>query len=77
MPKSGLPSAGFRHSVGEAVSESIDVGAAILLFFVRFAIVMIPVAGLVLLPGGLIVRYVIRRSKRMRLAEALSATPAE
>ena len=72
-----VPTTGFRHSVGEAVSESIDVGAAILLFFVRFAIVMIPIAGLVLLPGGLIVRYVMRRTKRMRLAEALSATPAE
>ena len=72
-----VPTTGFRQSVGEAVSESIEVGSAIVLFFVRFAIVMVPVAGLVLLPAGLIVRYVIRRTKRMRLAEALSATPAE
>jgi hypothetical protein len=72
-----VPTTGFRHSVAEAVSESIDVGSAIVLFFVRFAIVMVPVAGLVLLPAGLLVRYGIRRAKRMRLAEALSATPAE
>ncbi len=72
-----VPTTGFRHSVGEAVSDSIDVGAAILLFFVRFAIVMIPIGVLVLLPSGLIVRYVIRRAKRMRLAEALSVTPAD
>jgi hypothetical protein len=72
-----VPTTGFRHSVGEAVSESIDVGAAILLFFVRFAIVMIPIGVLVLLPGGLIVRYGMRRAKRIRLAEALSVTPAD
>jgi hypothetical protein len=72
-----VPTSGFRHSVGEAISESIDVGAAILLFFVRFAIVMIPIGVLVLLPAGLIVRYVMRRAKRMRLAEALSVTPAD
>jgi hypothetical protein len=72
-----VPTTGFRHSVGEAVSESIDVGAAILLFFVRFAIVMIPIGVLVLLPAGLIVRYGMRRAKRIRLAEALSVTPAD
>lgn len=72
-----VPTTGFRHSVSDAVSEGIDVGAAILLFFVRFAIVMLPVAVLVLLPSGLLVRYFIRRAKRMRLAEALSVTPSQ
>jgi uncharacterized protein DUF4349 len=71
-----VPTTGFRHSVSDALAEGIDVGSAILLFFVRFAIVMIPVGVLVLLPSGLVVRYVIRRMKRMRLAEALSATPS-
>ena len=72
-----VPTTGFRHSVGQAISESIDVGAAIVLFFVRFAIVMIPIGVLVLLPLGLLLRYVIRRAKRMRLAQALSATPSQ
>ena len=72
-----VPTTGFRHSVSEAISDSIDVGAAILLFFVRFAIVMIPIGVLVLLPSGLLLRYVIRRAKRMRLAQALSATPSQ
>lgn len=72
-----VPTTGFRHSVGEAVSDSIDVGSAIVLFFVRFAIVMVPIAGLVLLPAGLLLRYVIRRARRVRLAQALSVTPAE
>jgi len=63
---------GFGRNVRDAVSESIDVGSAIILFFVRFVIVMIPVGVLLLLPGGLLLRYFIRRAKRMRLAEALS-----
>jgi hypothetical protein len=66
---------GFRHSVRDSISESVEIGSGIVLFFVRFAIVMIPVFLLVLLPCGLLVRYFMRRAKRMRLAEALS-TPA-
>jgi hypothetical protein len=38
-------------------------------------IVMAPIFVFVLLPSGLILRYFIRRAKRIRLAEAL-ATPA-
>ena len=72
-----VPTSGFRHSVSEAIAESFDVGTGIVLFFVRFAIVMIPVGVLVLLPLGLLLRYVIRRAKRMRLAHALSATPSQ
>jgi hypothetical protein len=58
------------------VSESLEVGSGIVLFFVRFAIVMIPISLFLLLPGGLVLRYFIRRAKRMRLAEALSAPTA-
>jgi hypothetical protein len=62
---------GFGRSVRDAVSESIDVGSGIVLFFVRFVIVMIPITALLLLPGGLLLRYFIRRARRMRLAETL------
>jgi hypothetical protein len=77
-PKPGVvvPTTGFRASVSEAVSDSVDLGSGIVLFFVRFAIVMIPIGLFLLLPGGLILRYFIRRAKRMRLAEALSAPTA-
>jgi hypothetical protein len=67
---------GFRQSVRDSVSESVDVGSGIVLFFVRFAIVMVPISLLVLLPCGLLVRYFMRRAKRMRLAEALSTPSA-
>ena len=72
-----VPTTGFRHSVSDAISDSIDIGSAIVLFFVRFAIVMIPIGLLVLLPSGLVLRYFMRRAKRIRLAEALSATPSQ
>lgn len=71
-----VPASGFRQSVRDAVSESVDVGSGIVLFFVRFLIVMVPISLFVLLPGGLLLRYFIRRAKRMRLAEALSAPTA-
>jgi hypothetical protein len=45
------------------------------LFFARFVIMMVPVLVFVLLPMGLVLRYLIRRAKRMRLAQAL-VTPA-
>jgi hypothetical protein len=67
---------GFRQSVRDSVSESVAVGSGIVLFFVRFAIVLIPISLLVLLPCGLLVRYFMRRLKRMRLAEALSTPTA-
>ena len=71
-----VPTSGFRQSVRDAVSDSVDVGSGIVLFFVRFLIVMIPISVFLLLPGGLLLRYFIRRAKRMRLAEALSAPTA-
>jgi len=63
---------GFGRSVRDSISESIDLGSGIVLFFVRFVIVMIPISVLLLLPGGLLLRYFIRRARRMRLAEALA-----
>jgi len=66
---------GFGHSLREAVSDSITLASDMALFFARFVIMMVPVFLFVFLPIGLGVRYVVRRAKRMRLAQAL-ATPA-
>jgi len=63
------------HPIRDAVSDSLELASGMLVFFVRLVIVMAPVFVFILLPMGLIVRYFVRRSKRMRLAEALS-TPA-
>lgn len=67
---------GFRQSVKDSVSDSVELGSGIVLFFVRFAIVMVPITLLLLLPCALVVRYFMRRLKRMRLAEALSTPTA-
>jgi hypothetical protein len=66
---------GFGHSLREAVSDSITLASDMVLFFARFLIMMVPVFLFVFLPIGLGIRYVVRRAKRMRLAQAL-ATPA-
>jgi hypothetical protein len=68
---------GFGRDVRETVSDSIDLGAAIILFLVRFLIVMIPITLFVLLPLGLVVRYLVRRAQRIQLAQALSTPPAD
>lgn len=66
---------GFGRSLRDAVSESIDLGSGLLLFLVRFVIIMVPITIFVLLPLGLLFRYFVRRQKRIQMAEAL-ATPA-
>ena len=62
----------FGRSLRESVSDGVDFGSALLLFLVRFVIVMIPVTIFLLLPLGVLFRYFVRRAKRIRLAEALS-----
>ena len=74
-PVIAVTETGFRQSLREAVSDSISLASDMVLFFARFAIMMVPVFAFVLLPMGLLGRYLIRRAKRMRLAQAL-ATPA-
>ena len=66
---------GFGHSLREAISESVEVASGFVLFFIRFVIVMLPVLLFVGLPTTLVLRYMVRRARRVRLAQAL-ATPA-
>jgi hypothetical protein len=66
---------GFGRSLREAVSDSVDVASAIILFFTRFVILMIPIAVLIILPMGLVTLFFVRRARRMRLAEQLGVSP--
>jgi len=66
---------GIRHTVREAVAESLEMASGMLTFFIRFVILMVPIFVFVLLPAGLVIRYLVRRAKRIRLAQAL-ATPS-
>ena len=66
---------GFGHTLREAVSDSLELASGMLVFVVRTLIVMMPVIVFIGLPCFLLLRYLARRAKRMRLAAAL-ATPA-
>ena len=71
-----VSASGFRHTVREAVSESLDLASSLVLFFVRFVIVMTPIFLFVVLPVAIVAMYFRRRAYRIRLANQLEATPA-
>ena len=50
------------------------VASEIVLFLIRFVIVMVPILILVILPGGLLARYVFRRARRWQPARELEST---
>ncbi len=58
----------FGRNIREAVADSVDVATAIVLFLIRFVIVLIPLLLLVILPGFLVTRYALRRARKMQLA---------
>ena len=74
-PVIAVTSTGFGHELREAVSESIGTASDMVLGFTRFVIVMLPILIFVGLPASLVARYLVRRAKRVRLAQAL-ATPS-
>ncbi|HUE82583.1 MAG TPA: DUF4349 domain-containing protein [Pyrinomonadaceae bacterium] len=80
QPPTGIvvSTSGFGREFKEAVSDSISVATGILLFIVWFVIVMVPVFLLIILPIGLVLRYLFRRMRRVRLGRELrTATPSE
>jgi hypothetical protein len=74
-PVIAVSGTGFGQSVREAVSDSTQMASDMALFFVRFAILMVPILLFIGLPSTLVARFLLRRAKRVRLAQAL-ATPA-
>lgn len=69
---------GFGRDIREAVADSVQVGIAIVLFLIRFVIVMIPIFLLLILPLWLLGRYFLRRAGRSRAArKADSGTESE
>jgi hypothetical protein len=57
---------GFGLEIKEAAKESVSIARSIILFLIQFVIVMIPILVLVVLPLGLIARFLLRRAKRLR-----------
>ena len=59
---------GFNRNVREAVADSFSVASGIVLFIIRFVILMVPVLILIIIPGGLLTRFVLRGAKGMQLS---------
>lgn len=66
---------GFGRNIRLAIVEAIDLAAGIVLFLIRFVIVMIPIFILVILPGWLLARLVIRRWRKKRRARSVKSEP--
>jgi hypothetical protein len=62
---------GFFHGVKLAFGDGLDVAAAIVLGLIRLAIALTPIVLFILLPAALLVRFFVRRQRRLRLAEKL------
>ena len=65
----------FGRSIRESVSQSVDIGSAIVLGLTHFFIVMIPILVLIILPVGMVASIIVRRARRMRLEQTLNVAP--
>ena len=68
---------GFGQNLRDAVSDSVGIASELVLFFTRLVILMIPILIFLVLPSGLVARYLVRRAKRVRLAQALATPDAD
>jgi hypothetical protein len=68
---------GFGRDVREAVADSVQLAIGIVLFLIRFVIVMIPIFLLIILPGYFIARYFLRRARKTRKFEAPETLPGD
>ena len=64
---------GFGRDIREAVADSVQIAIAIVLFLIRFVIVMIPIFLLLILPAWLLARYFLRRARKSQAERAGSA----
>jgi hypothetical protein len=72
-----VSTSGFGRNIREAVADSLSVATGIVLFLIRFVIVMVPILILIIIPGGLLARFVFLRAKRMQLSPGSSSTSAD
>jgi hypothetical protein len=59
----------FGRGIREAVVDSVDVATGIVLFFIRFVIVMVPIFVFIILPGWFLARYFVRRARKISFAQ--------
>ena len=66
---------GVGRTLRDAVSDSLELASGMFVFVVRTLILMMPILVFVVLPIGIVLRYLVRRAKRMRLNQPVT-TPA-
>ncbi|OLE51994.1 MAG: hypothetical protein AUG51_20020 [Acidobacteria bacterium 13_1_20CM_3_53_8] len=71
-PTAMVNTTGFLYSLKRAFGDGVDAAGAIVLFLIRVVLALLPVVIFIFLPVGLILRYMIRRARRVRLAEQLA-----
>jgi hypothetical protein len=64
-------STGFFYQVKRAFGNGVDIAAGITLFLIQAILALLPIAILIFLPLGLLVRYLVRRNRRLQLARSL------
>jgi hypothetical protein len=64
---------GFGRDVRQAFADGVEVVRDIVLFIIHFVIVMIPIFLLIILPGWFILRYFVRRARKIQLLRATKA----
>ncbi|MEA2175784.1 MAG: hypothetical protein QOD00_3376, partial [Blastocatellia bacterium] len=62
---------GFFYQVRRAFGNGVDIAAGITLFLIQAILALLPIAILIFLPLGLLVRYLVRRNRRLQLARSL------
>lgn len=67
-----VSTSGFFYNVKKALGNGVDIAASITLFLIQAALALLPVFVLIFLPIGLLVRYLLRRKRRLQLAHKLA-----
>jgi hypothetical protein len=62
---------GFGNQLKRAFGGGVDIAAGITLFIIQALLALLPVVILIFLPLGFLVRYLVRRNRRLQLAREL------
>ncbi|HMF57929.1 MAG TPA: DUF4349 domain-containing protein [Pyrinomonadaceae bacterium] len=71
-PTAVVNTTGFLFSLKRAFGDGVDAAGAIVLFIIRAALALLPIVLFFFLPVGLLLRYLLRRARRVRMAEQLA-----
>ncbi|HEX8097021.1 MAG TPA: DUF4349 domain-containing protein [Pyrinomonadaceae bacterium] len=68
---------GFVYDLKRAFGSGVETAADITLFFVQAFLALLPVVLLIFLPLGLLIRFLVRRWRRQRMARELAQKEAQ